>query len=102
MSDDTRRCRCKGCNGPGNCWCCDEPAIDLPEDSQVSDDTRISEIARRHRPVSVQTGSPWVGICVTCDDPMPCDAAHLLAVNEQQASRIAALEGEGERGWQGE
>jgi hypothetical protein len=60
----------------------------------VSDDTRISEIARRHRPVSVQTGSPWVGICVTCDDPMPCDAAHLLAVHEQQATRIAALEGE--------
>ena len=60
----------------------------------MSDDTRISEIKARHRPVSVQTGSPWVGICVTCDDPMPCDAATLAAVHEQQAARIASLEQE--------
>lgn len=33
----TRRCRCHGCQGPGNCVCCDEMIMELPEDCRDDD-----------------------------------------------------------------
>ena len=28
----TERCRCKNCQGPGKCRCCDEPRFEMPDD----------------------------------------------------------------------
>lgn len=30
--EQEKRCRCPGCKGPGQCWCCDQEPMEPPDD----------------------------------------------------------------------